>query len=135
MPTAPDATAPSNAALRISLKIVQGAAVVDAVFLVGLLVALAAGSAGAVRVLGALYGFGFVYLLYLAAKGAMDRRWGWSYLLLVAVTLGPVGALLGARRMQAAPPETTPGAPDTPAARSTRKEERKAATERRRAGR
>jgi Domain of unknown function (DUF3817) len=133
MPTAPDATAPSDAALRISLKIVQGAAAVDAVFLVGLLIALAAGSGGAVRVLGSLYGFGFVYLLYLAAKGAMDRRWGWSYLVLVAVTLGPVGAILGARRMQREPER--PARAASIAGRPTRKDERKAAAERRRAGR
>jgi hypothetical protein len=133
MPTAPDATAPSNAALRISLKIVLGAAVVDAVFLVGLGVALAAGSGAAVRVLGALYGFGFVYLLYLAAKGAMDERWGWSYLVLVAVTLGPVGAIVGERRMQARLSSAAP--PETPDGRPTRKEARRTATERRRADR
>jgi hypothetical protein len=134
MPAAPDATAPSDAALRISLNVVLGAAVVDAVFLVALLIALAAGG-GAVTVLGSLYVFGFVYLLYLAAKGAMDRRWGWSYLVLVAVTLGPVGAIVGERRMRAQLRAGAPATPEAPAARPTRKEQRRAAADRRRADR
>jgi hypothetical protein len=132
MPSAPDAAAPSDAALRISLNVLLGAAIADAVFLVGLLVALALGSA--VSVLGGLYLLGFVYLLYLAAKGAMDRRWGWSFLVLVAVTLGPIGAFIGERRMRARLSSAAPP-PETPAVRQTRKEERKAATERRRSDR
>jgi hypothetical protein len=132
MPTGGGPTIPSDRARQISLKIILGAAAVDAVLLVALLVALAAGSSGAVSVLGPVWGLGYVYLLYLAAKGAMDRRWGWTYLLLVAVTLGPVGAIIGARRMQA---QTPAAAPEPSAERQTRKEERKAATERRRAGR
>jgi hypothetical protein len=131
MPTGRDATAPSDAALRISLNVVLGAAIVDAVFLVGLLVALATGTG--VGILGPLYLLGFVYLLYLAAKGAMDHRWGWSYFVLVALTLGPIGAVIGERRMRARLGAPAP-APE-PAVRGTRKEERKAAAERRRAGR
>jgi hypothetical protein len=132
MPAA-DATAPSAAALRISLNVVAGAAIADAVFLVGLLVALAVGSGGAVGVVGPLYLLGFVYLLYLAAKGAMERRWGWWYLVLVAVTLGPLGAFIGERRLRARIPAA---AVEPPAAeRPTRKEQRRAAAERRRTDR
>jgi hypothetical protein len=131
MATGRGPTAPSDRARRISLTIVLGAAAVDAVFLVALLVALAVGSSGAVGILAPLYGFGFVYLLYLAAKGAMDRRWGWSYLVLVAVTLGPLGAIVGARRMRAEIDEAPPAAAERP----TRKEQRKAAAEQRRTGR
>jgi hypothetical protein len=131
MPTSSAPTTPSARARRISLTIVLGAAAVDAVFLVALLIALAVGSSAAVGVFAPLYGFGFVYLLYLAAKGAMDRRWGWSYLALVAVTLGPPGAILGARRMRA---QTDERAPEPPAGRPTRKEQRKAAADQRRAG-
>ena len=134
MATGRGPTAPSDRARRISLTIVLGAAAVDAVFLVALLVALGVGSSGAVRILGPLYGFGFVYLLYLAAKGAMDRRWGWSYLVLVAITLGPVGAAAGAQRMRAQIDRAAEGAPDPPAGRPTRKEQRKAAAQQRRAG-
>src|SRR3954463_1522586 len=129
MPTGPNAPSPGAAALRISLNVILGAALVDAVFLVALLVALAIGGRAAARVPAALYAFGFVYLLYLAAKGAMDRRWGWSYLALIAMTLGPIGALVGERRMRAQLPAAAPSE------RPTRKEERKAAAERRRADR
>ena len=130
MATGRGPTAPRDRARRISLTIILGAAAVDAVFLVALLVALAAGSAGAVGVLAPLYVLGFVYLLYLAAKGAMDGRWGWSYLVLVAVTLGPIGATLGARRMRAETAE-----PVAPEPHLTRKEQRRRAADERRAGR
>jgi hypothetical protein len=133
MPTGPNAPSPGDAALRISLNVMLGAAIADAVFLVAVLVALALGGRAAAGVPAALYAFGFIYLLYLAAKGAMDRRWGWSYLALIAVTLGPVGAIIGALRMRARLAAGAP--PETPTERPTRKEERKAAAERRRADR
>jgi hypothetical protein len=120
---------PGDQARRISLKILLGAAAVDAVFLVALLVVLVVGGTGAARVPAALYAFGFLYLLYLAAKGAMEGRWGWWYVALVAVTLGPLGAVVGARRIQAQMPAP---APPPPTDRPTRKAQRKAAAERRR---
>src|SRR4051794_41923469 len=76
MPTGPTAPPPGAAALRISLNVMLGAAIADALFLVALLVTLALGGRGAAGVPAALYAFGFIYLLYLAAKGAMDRRGG-----------------------------------------------------------
>src|SRR3954454_9315968 len=133
MPTGPNAPSSGNAALRISLNVILGAALADALFLVALLVALAIGGRGAAGVPAALYAFGFIYLLYLAAKGAMDGRWGWSYLVLIALTLGPIGALVGERRLRARIPPAAPC--ETPTERPTRKEERKAAAERRRADR
>src|SRR4051812_16557954 len=104
MPTGPTAPPPGAAALRISLNVMLGAALADAGFLVALLVTLALGGRGAAGVPAALYAFGFIYLLYLAAKGAMDRRWGWWYVALVAVTLGPIGAVIGERRLRAGLP-------------------------------
>jgi hypothetical protein len=111
-------------------RIMLGAAAVDAVFLVGLLVALAVGSDGAVGVLAPLFGFGYVYLVYLTATGATRGKWGWWYPGLVAITAGPIGAVLGARRLRA-PAEAAPEA-DEPE-RPTRKDQRKAAAEQRRA--
>ena len=125
MPLAPRPTTPRGR--RIALNVVLGAAVVDAIFLAGLVVAVVVGAGGAASVLGPLYVFGFVYLLYLAATGAMSGNWGWSFLLLVAVTLGPAGAIYGARRMRA---ETETETDATP--RPTRKEQRRAAAEERR---
>lgn len=126
-------TAPSDAAKRISLNVVLGAAAVDAVFLVALLAALALDASGVIGVLGPLFGFGYLYLLYLAAKGAMDRRWGWSFFVLVAVTLGPIGAIAGARRMRAE--IDAAAAADAAEPRPTRKAQRRSAAERRRAER
>src|SRR4051795_1904353 len=119
MPTGPNPPSPSNAALRISLNVMLGAAIADAVFLVALLVALALGGRAAAGVPGALYAFGFIYLLYLAAKGAMDGRWGWSYLAPVALTLGRSGAPVGERRMRARPPAAA-APPETTTERPTR---------------
>src|SRR3954453_9900036 len=132
MSTGPTAPPPGAAALRISLNVMLGAAIADALFLVALLVTLALGGRGAGGAPAALYAFGFIYLLYLAAKGAMDRRWGWWYVALVAVTLGPIGAIIGERRLRARIPAA---APEPPADHRTRKEQRRAAAERRRADR
>jgi hypothetical protein len=130
MPAAPAPTGPAPAMGNRAYSVMLGAAAVDAVFLVGLLIALAAGSSDAVGVLGPLFGLGYVYLVYLAATGATRGRWGWWYPGLVAITAGPIGAVLGARRLHR-PGETPPAAGHRPPA--TRKEQRKAAAEERRA--
>ena len=131
MPLGPRPVTPRGR--KIALNVLLGAAIVDAVFMAGLVVALVAGADGAVAVLGPLYLFGFAYLLYLAATGAMRGNWGWRFLGVVAITLGPAGAIHGARRMReetnAQLAEATATAP-----RPTRKEQRRAATEKRRAG-
>jgi hypothetical protein len=121
---------------RLALNIVLGAALVDGVFLVATaLLAIVSPGGTAFKVAAVLYVFGWVYLLYLVATGAMRGRWGWWYLGLVLVTLGPLGAVLGARRLLAAEERPPPPSPKPPAAgRPTRKEQRKAATEQRRAG-
>jgi len=127
-------TATSGIAPR-AYTLIVGAAAVDAVFLVGLLVALAAGSDGAIGILGPLFVFGYIYLVYLTATGAMRRKWGWWFPGLVAITAGPIGAVLGARRLRARGTARKPRAAEAPPAgpHPTRKEQRKAATERRRA--
>src|SRR3954454_8642702 len=96
MPASPTGDLPPRA-----YKVIVGAAAVDAVFLLALLVALAIGSDGAVGVLAPLFGFGYVYLVYLTATGATRGKWGWWYPGLVAITAGPIGAILGARRLRA----------------------------------
>src|SRR3954451_18005689 len=130
MPSAPAAPGPAPAMGQRAYGVMLGTAAVDAVFLVGLLVALAAGSDGAVGILAPLFGFGYVYLIYLAATGATRGRWGWWYPGLVAITAGPIGAVIGARRPRAAGAAQR-DAPERAA--GTRKEQRKAAAERRRA--
>src|SRR3954451_10474512 len=121
---------PTRGLPRRAYQVMMGAAAVDAVFLVALLVALATGSHGAVGVLAPLFGFGYVYLVYLTATGATRGKWGWWYPGLVAITAGPIGAVIGARRLRAAGAAQR-DAPERAA--GTRKEQRKAAAERRRA--
>jgi hypothetical protein len=135
MPSArrpPDAApAPSPRGRRIALNVILGAAAVDGALLVALLYVAVSGNDAAVQAVGPLFGFGYIYLLYLPATGAVRRRWGWWYTGLVAVTLGPIGAVIGARRLQREDEERRAHAPATA---PTRKERRKAAAEKRRAG-
>src|SRR3954466_7331598 len=124
---------PTRGLPRRAYQVLMGAAAVDAVFLVGLLVALATGSDGAVGVFAPLFGFGYIYLVYLTATGATRGKWGWWFPGLVAITAGPIGAVLGARRLRAAG-EASAGAAEAPReTHATRKEQRKAAAARRRA--
>ena len=126
---AADLSEPRARGRRIALRIILWAAAVDGALLVALLFVLAFGDAAAARNLLTVFGFGYLYLVYLTATGAMRRRWGWWYAGLVAVTLGPVGAVVGARRLLRETPAVSPRAPGP-----TRKEQRKAAAEARRAG-
>ena len=65
------------------------------------------------------------------ATGAMHGNWGWGFLGLVAITLGPAGAIYGARRMRTETDAELKAEAKT-APRPTRKEQRRAATEQRR---
>jgi hypothetical protein len=49
----------------------------------------------AVSVLGPIHGLGFLALLYLTLRGALERYWGWWFPAIVLVTGGPIGTLIG----------------------------------------
>jgi integral membrane protein len=49
----------------------------------------------AVSVLGPIHGIGFLALLYLTFRGALEQFWGWWFPAIVLVTGGPVGTLVG----------------------------------------
>ena len=61
----------------------------------------------AVSVLGPIHGAGYVLLLALTTYGWSTERWGWWFPLLVLVTGGPLGSLIGElklrRRVRTAP--------------------------------
>jgi integral membrane protein len=61
----------------------------------------------AVSIIGPIHGIGFLALLYLTFRGAVERFWGWWFPALVLVTGGPIGSLIGElvlrRRIRAAP--------------------------------
>jgi integral membrane protein len=77
----------------------------DAVLVVGVLdfilllvllyVAWVNRSDAAVSILGPIHGVGFVVLLFLTFRGAVERFWGWWFPAIVLVTGGPVGSLVG----------------------------------------
>jgi integral membrane protein len=50
---------------------------------------------GAVSILGPIHGIGFLALLYLTFRGALEQFWGWWFPAIVLVTGGPVGTLVG----------------------------------------
>ncbi|MEA2176786.1 MAG: hypothetical protein QOG77_83 [Solirubrobacteraceae bacterium] len=52
-------------------------------------------SDAAVSILGPIHGVGFLALLFLTFRGALESYWGWWFPALVLVTGGPVGSLIG----------------------------------------
>jgi hypothetical protein len=64
-------------------------------------------SDAAVSILGPIHGVGFLALLFLTLRGAVERFWGWWFPAIVLVTGGPVGSLIGEvvlrRRVRAVP--------------------------------
>jgi hypothetical protein len=77
----------------------------DAVLVVGVLdfllllvlvyVAWVNRSDAVVSILGPIHGVGFLALLFLTLRGAVERFWGWWFPAIVLVTGGPVGSLIG----------------------------------------
>jgi hypothetical protein len=82
------------------LDLVRRVALADALLLVPLVVAALTDAERLVSFLGPLHGLGFLVLLFLCARGAAERRWGWWFPVLVVVTLGPPGFLIGDLRIR-----------------------------------
>lgn len=82
------------------LNLIRVVALADFLLLVPLVAAALRGAEGLVSVLGPIHGAGFLALLALCAKGAVEERWGWWYPALVVVTLGPPGSLIGDLRIR-----------------------------------
>jgi len=91
---------PDRATVLRRLDWVKWLAIVDAVLLVPLIVAAITGAEGVVDVLGPAHGFGFVALCALIGIGALEGLWGWWFLLVTIVTLGPPGSLIGEMRIR-----------------------------------
>lgn len=82
------------------LNLIRVVALADFLLLVWLVVAALRDAEGLVSVLGPIHGAGFLALLALCTKGAVEERWGWWYPALVVVTLGPPGSLIGDLRIR-----------------------------------
>lgn len=85
-----------NASLvRRRLDLIRIVAIVDAMLLVPLVIAALSDAEGVVNWLGPIHGAGYLILLFLCARGAAERLWGWWFPAIVVVTLGPPGSLIG----------------------------------------
>lgn len=88
------------------LRVVRWIAIADVVLLAVLLTASFTDTDAVIPVLGWMHGINFIVLIVAAAVGVVARLWAWAWWfpLLVLVTLGPPGALLGewliARRLR-----------------------------------
>lgn len=77
------------------LNWVTWVAVIDAIALVVLVWAAIGDRHGIVSVLGPAHGAGFIVLCVLIGVGALDKLWGWWFLIVTIITLGPPGSLIG----------------------------------------
>lgn len=79
------------------LNIIAAVAILDVLLLIPLVWASrwVADHHDLVSVLGPIHGFFFIVLIGLCAYGALERWWGWWFPILVVVTLGPIGSLIG----------------------------------------
>jgi len=86
---------PDVAATRRQLNLILVIGLADFLLLLVLLWASFTEREEAVSVLGPVHGVGFLALLFLCARGAGERRWGWWFPAVVLVTGGPIGSLVG----------------------------------------
>ncbi len=82
------------------LKVIRWVAVLDFLLLVPLVIAAVKGAEDVVSILGPIHGTGFLILLALCIRGWAEDRWGWWFPVLVVVTLGPPGSLIGEHRIR-----------------------------------
>jgi hypothetical protein len=85
----------NESVVRRRLNLIRAVAIVDALLLVPLVIAALNDNEGVVDWLGPLHGVGYLILLFLCARGAAERLWGWWFPAIVVVTLGPPGSLIG----------------------------------------
>jgi integral membrane protein len=77
------------------LNVIGVTALADALLLAVLLWASFGDRESLVHVLGPIHGIGFVVLVALCFRGAVEERWDWWFPAIVVVTGGPPGSLIG----------------------------------------
>jgi integral membrane protein len=88
-------TAGERAVTLRRLNVIAVIALADALLLAVLLWASFGDREGLIHVLGPIHGVGFVVLLALCMRGAVEDRWDWWFPAVVLVTGGPPGSLIG----------------------------------------
>lgn len=81
--------------IKRRLNIVLVVALLDALLLVPLVYGFVTDSEVHKEILGPIHGVGFLALLYLTARGAGERLWGWWFPAIVVATGGPPGSIVG----------------------------------------
>ncbi len=84
-----------TAHIRRRLNVVLVVAVLDALLLVPLVYGFITDSEVHKEILGPIHGLGFLLMLFLTARGAGERLWGWWFPAIVVVTGGPPGSIIG----------------------------------------
>jgi hypothetical protein len=84
-----------TAHIKRQLNIVLVVAILDAFLLVPLVYGFITDSEVHKEILGPIHGIGFLILLYLTGRGAIEKMWGWWFPLIVVVTGGPPGSIVG----------------------------------------
>ena len=82
------------------LNWVRWVAIADFALLLPLLWATFTHNEGVIDILGPIHGVGFLILLGLVVIGALNKLWGWWFPIIVVATLGPIGSLIGDRRVR-----------------------------------
>lgn len=95
-PASPTSAAPSVESTKKLLNVVLAVGIADLLlFLVLIWVAFIDRNEDLISVIGPIHGIGFVALLGLTAKGAVDGRWGWWFPGITLITTGPPGSIIG----------------------------------------
>ncbi len=90
VPIDPDA----RAWMKRLVDVIGIVAVLDALLLIPLIFASVTDSE-LISILGPIHGVGFLALVFLCVRGVSAGRWGWWWPVLVVITLGPIGSLIG----------------------------------------
>ena len=84
-----------DVAIIRQLNIVLVVAVLDALLLVPLVYGFATHSEVHKEILGPIHGIGFLILVFLTGRGAVEKLWGWWFPAIVVVSGGPPGSIIG----------------------------------------
>lgn len=80
------------------LRLIVIVSIIDFLLLIPLVVGVIIDYHGLAPIIGPIHGAGFLWQLYLVARGAGEGWWGWWYPAVTLVTGGPPGVLLGHHR-------------------------------------
>jgi hypothetical protein len=84
-----------TARIKQQLNIVLVLAILDALLLIPLVYGFMTDSEVHKEILGPIHGIGFLGLIFLTARGAIEEWWGWWFPAIVIVTAGPPGSIIG----------------------------------------